>query len=426
MFDPVSAVTGFAAGIVLGLIVLYVRTNASYQNGIREGEADRIRLEERLAQQEARMQETNKQLSDTFQQLSHGALEKNNESFLRLAKTVLDRYQQGARDDLSSRQQAIEQMTKPIRERLEKFDSKLDELEKSRVGAYRAIDQQMKALLETHLPRLHSETANLVKALRQPTTRGRWGEVQLRRVVELAGMLEHCDFLEQETAHTETGRLRPDMLIRLPGGHQIIIDSKAPVDAYLTAVEAENDDTRAAALANHARQVRNHVEALGKKDYHEQFEPTPEFVVMFVPGEAFFSAALAQDPELIEYGADRRVIPASPTTLIALLKAVAYGWRQEALEQNAREVAALGKELHDRIQSLAGHWTTVGKRLDQAVGAYNTSVNVLENRVLTSTRRFQELRAAPDHSEIDSASPIERGVRSLSAPELASSHEDND
>lgn len=424
MFDPVSAVTGFAAGIVLGLIVLYVRTNASYQSGIREGEADRIRLEERLAQQEARMQETNKQLSDTFQQLSHGALEKNNESFLRLAKTVLDRYQQGARDDLSSRQQAIEQMTKPIRERLEKFDSKLDELEKSRVGAYRAIDQQMKALLETHLPRLHSETANLVKALRQPTTRGRWGEVQLRRVVELAGMLEHCDFLEQETAHTETGRLRPDMLIRLPGGHQIIIDSKAPVDAYLTAVEAENDDTRAAALANHARQVRNHVEALGKKDYHEQFEPTPEFVVMFVPGEAFFSAALAQDPELIEYGADRRVIPASPTTLIALLKAVAYGWRQEALEQNAREVAALGKELHDRIQSLAGHWTTVGKRLDQAVGAYNTSVNVLENRVLTSTRRFQELRAAPDHSEIDSASPIERGVRSLSAPEMTGA--DND
>ena len=424
MFDPVSAVTGFAVGIALGLIVLYARINASYQSGVREGEADRIRLEERLAQQEARMQETNKQLSDTFQQLSHGALEKNNESFLRLAKTVLDRYQQGARDDLSSRQQAIEQMTKPIRERLEKFDSKLDELEKSRVGAYRAIDQQMKALLETHLPRLHSETANLVKALRQPTTRGRWGEVQLRRVVELAGMLEHCDFLEQETAHTETGRLRPDMLIRLPGGHQIIIDSKAPVDAYLTAVEAENDDTRAAALANHARQVRNHVEALGKKDYHEQFEPTPEFVVMFVPGEAFFSAALAQDPELIEYGADRRVIPASPTTLIALLKAVAYGWRQEALEQNAKEVAALGKELHDRIQSLAGHWTTVGKRLDQAVGAYNTSVNVLENRVLTSTRRFQELRAAPDHSEIDSALPIERGVRSLSAPEMTGA--DND
>lgn len=418
MLDLISVVSGLIPGILLAGGALWYWARTGFERGLATGATERARLEERLTQQEQRIAETEANLAEKFEALSSRALHKNSESFIYLAKATLDKYQQGARDDLSTRQRSIEQLTQPIRERLEKFDTKLDDLEKSRVGAYSAIDQQLNALLETHLPQLHSETANLVKALRQPTTRGRWGEVQLRRVVELAGMLEHCDFVEQETAHTESGRLRPDMIIRLPGGRQVVIDSKAPVDAYLTAIEAVDDAVKATALAGHARQVRNHIDALGRKEYHEQFDPTPEFVVMFVPGEAFFSAALMQDPGLIEYGANRRVIPASPTTLIALLKAVSYGWRQEALAQNAQEVAALGRELYERIQSLAGHWSNVGKRLGQAVDSYNTSVNVLENRVLTSTRKFQLLRVAPDHNDIDKPTQVDQAVRAVAAEEF--------
>lgn len=367
----------------------------------------------------ALLEQASARLSDSFKALSAEALKNNNQSFLDLAKTTLEKFQQGARDDLTARQKSIEQLTQPIRERLEKFDGKLDELEKVRIGAYRALDQQLKSLLEVHLPQLHSETAGLVKALRQPTARGRWGEVQLRRVVEMAGMLEHCDFVEQETVSTETGRLRPDMIVRLPGGRQIVVDSKAPVDAYLSAVEADNDDDKKNFLTRHARQVRDHINALGKKSYFEQFDPTPEFVVMFVPGEAFFSAALTDDPTLIERGAEQRVIPASPTTLIALLKAIAYGWRQEALAQNAAEVAALGNELYERIHSLAGHWKDVGTRLGQTIKAYNESIGVLETRVLVSTRKFQELKAAPAHKNIDRLAPVEQSPRPLTAPELA-------
>lgn len=418
MVEILAFFGGLLTGCGVTFLILRTHGKSMYRQGKSEGEVECARLVERLEQQEARMQEDEQKTSERFQLLSANALEKNNESFMRLAKTVLDRYQQGARDDLNVRQKTIEKMAQPINERLGKFDTKLDELEKSRVGAYSALEQQLKSLLETHLPQLHSETANLVKALRQPVTRGRWGEVQLRRVVEMAGMLEHCDFVEQETATTEEGRLRPDMIVRLPGDRQIVVDSKTPIDAYITATETQDDTEREAALANHARQVRDHINALGKKSYHEQFDPTPEFVVMFVPGEAFFSAALAQDAALIEYGAERRVIPSSPTTLIALLKAIAYGWRQEALAENAAEVAALGRELYERIQSLAGHWQTVGKRLDQAVDGYNRSVGALESRVLVSARKFQELRAVPEHKDIDEPEAIDRSIRTITAGEL--------
>lgn len=420
MWDVASLLAGATGGAIATLAACWYWATSAYASGMANGAAERARLEERLAQQTKQMQNAEAQIMQQLEGVSNNALRKNSESFIHLAKATLDKYQQGARDDLSARQQSIQQLTGPIRDRLEKFDTKLDDLEKSRVGAYRAIDQQLTALLQTHLPQLHSETANLVKALRQPTTRGRWGEVQLRRVVELAGMMEHCDFVEQETAHTEGGRLRPDMIVRLPGGRQIVIDSKAPVDAYLTAVESTDDESREKALVGHARQVRTHIDALGRKEYHEQFNPTPEFVVMFMPGEAFFSAALVQDPMLIEYGTERRVILASPTTLIALLKSVAYGWRQEALAENAQEVAALGCELYERIQSLTTHWNIVGKRLDQAVGAYNTSVNVLENRVLSSTRKFQTLRVAPDHKDLTKPNPIDQTVRAIEQEELDS------
>ena len=425
MIDWLSLIIGIAIGAIIVLLIMRPKIRAGYEQGRREGETDRVRLEERLAQQERQMQEkialleqAQARLSENFKALSAEALKNNNQSFLDLAKTTLEKFQQGARDDLTARQKSIEQLAQPIRERLEKFDGKLDELEKSRIGAYRALDQQLKSLLEVHLPQLHAETAGLVKALRQPTTRGRWGEVQLRRVVEMAGMLEHCDFVEQESVTTEDGRLRPDMIVRLPGGRNIVVDSKTPVDAYLSAVEAANDEERKNYLTQHARQVRDHINALGKKSYFEQFDPTPEFVVMFVPGEAFFSAALTGDPDLIERGAEQRVIPASPTTLIALLKAVAYGWRQEALARNAAEVAALGSELYERIQSLAGHWQDVGKRLGHTVEAYNKSIGTLESRVLVSARRFQELKAAADHKLIDQPVPVEQGPRPLTAPEM--------
>lgn len=381
--------------------------------------AERATLEERLAQERrqaaeklALLDEAQKKLSDAFKALSSEALKSNNQSFLDLARETLGKFQQGARDDLGARHKAIEQLTKPIHERLEKFDGKLDELERSRVGAYRALDQQLKSLVDTHLPQLHRETENLVKALRQPATRGRWGEIQLRRVVEMAGMLEHCDFEQQVSQATETGRLRPDLIVHLPGGRHIVVDAKTPIEGYLEAIEARDDAVRDLALARHARHLRNHIAQLGRKDYFAQFDPAPEFVVLFVPGEAFFSAALAEQPDLIEYGTTQGVIPASPTTLIALLKAVAYGWRQEALAKNAREVADLGRELYERIAKLAEHWSAVGRRLDQTVAAYNQSVGTLERRVLVSARRFHELKAASG-GEIPEIVPVEHNIRAL-------------
>lgn len=300
-----------------------------------------------------------------------------------------------------------------------KVDDKLGEIEKARIGAYAELSTQVKGLVETHLPTLRNETANLVKALRQPTVRGRWGEIQLKRVVEMAGMLDHCDFLEQESRSTEDGRLRPDMIVKLPGGKQIVVDAKAAVSAYLDAAEASDEETQRARLVDHARQVRNHMAALGRKGYWEQFDPTPELVVMFLPGEMFFSAALQQDPELIEFGVNEKVIPATPTTLIALLRAVAYGWRQEALARNAQEVADLGRQLYERIAVLASHWGEVGGRLDKAVEAYNRSVATFESRVLVSARRLRDLKAAPEDTEIEVIEPIERTTRALQAPEVA-------
>lgn len=357
-------------------------------------------------------------LANAFKALSADALRSNNQAFLELARTTLERFQQGAANDLDARQKAVDQLVQPLRDSLQKVDSKLGEIEKARVSAYSELSTQLRGLVETHLPMLHNETANLVKALRQPTVRGRWGEIQLRRVVEMAGMLDHCDFTEQESRTTEDGRFRPDLIVRLPGGKQIIVDSKAPVDAYLHAVEAESEDLQRRYLADHARQVRSHMSALGRKAYFEQFDPTPEFVVLFLPGEMFFSAALQQDPTLIEFGVNEHVIPATPTTLIALLRAVAYGWRQEALAKNAQEVAELGRQLFERITTLGEHWIKVGDRLGRAVDAYNGATYALEHRVLVSARRFRDLKAAPEGEDIEPLAPIERMPRRLQAAEM--------
>lgn len=376
--------------------------------------------EERKAAEEklALVKQAEAALSDAFKSLSADALKSNNQAFLDLAKAKLAEFQQAARGELEARQKAVDDLVKPIRESLEKVDGKLGEIERMRIAAYSALNEQLKGLVETHLPMLHNETANLVKALRQPTVRGRWGEIQLRRVVEMAGMLDHCDFVEQESRTTETGRLRPDLIVRLPGGKEIVVDAKAPISAYLSAVETADEKAQQGFLADHARQVRDHMTMLGRKSYWEQFDATPEFVVLFLPGEMFFSAALQQDPTLIEFGVNEKVIPATPTTLIALLRAVAYGWRQEALAKNAQEVADLGKQLYERIASLAGHWSEVGDRLDKAVEAYNRSVATLESRVLVSARRLRDLKAAPEGADIPLIEPVERNARGLQAVEL--------
>jgi DNA recombination protein RmuC len=333
------------------------------------------------------------------------------------ATASLEKFQQAAKGDLEARQKAVDALVQPIRESLQQVDGKLGEMEKTRESAYSALNEQLRGLVETHLPMLRSETSNLVKALRQPTVRGRWGEIQLKRVVEMAGMVDHCDFFEQQSSTTEDGRLRPDLIVKLPGGKQIIIDAKAPVAAYLEAAEATDDAARQVHLARHAQQVRTHMTALGRKAYWDTFSPSPEFVIMFLPGEMFFSAALQEDPALIEFGVNEKVVPATPTTLIALLRAVAYGWRQEALALNAEEVAQLGKQLYERIATLAGHWSDVGQRLGKAVDAYNKSAVTLESRVLVSARRFAELKAAPEE-EIEVAQQIEATPRALQAPEV--------
>jgi DNA recombination protein RmuC len=365
------------------------------------------------------LEEARLKLADAFKALSADALESNNQSFLRLAKGELEKFQQGAQHDLEKRQKAVDDLVKPIRESLEKVDNRIGEIEKSRLESYSSLNEQLRSLVDTHLPRLHHETANLVRALRQPTVRGRWGEIQLQRVVEMADMVSHCDFVEQQSVSTEDGRLRPDMIVRLPGGKQIVIDAKAPLSAYLEATEATDDATRAERLADHARQVRQHITALGRKSYWEQFEQVPEFVVLFLPGEMFFSAALQADPTLIEYGVNEKVIPATPTTLIALLRAVAYGWRQEALAQNAHAISELGKELYSRLAVLAGHWVSVGKGLDRAMTAYNSATASLESRVLVSARKFRDLEAAPADSELPAPEPLDHASRTLQSPEFA-------
>lgn len=363
----------------------------------------------------ALLEETQTRLSQTFKALSADALTANNQSFLDLAKSTLEKFQDSARTDLSTRQKAIGDMLTPVHQALSKVDVKLLDLEKERVGAYQVLRQQVSELVSSQKD-LRQETANLVKALRTPTGRGQWGEMQLKRVVEMAGMIAHCDFAEQVSVDGENGRLRPDMIVNLPGNKKIIVDAKAPLSAYLEALEAPDDQTRSEKLIDHARQVRAHIRTLSQRAYWEQFEDTPEFVILFLPGETFFSAALEKDPSLIEVGVREKVILATPTTLIALLRSVSYGWRQESIAENAKAISELGQELYKRISDMGNHITRMGRHLGQAVDSYNQTVGTLERRVLASARKFKVLDTS--HEEIEELNTLDHTPRHLQSGEL--------
>jgi DNA recombination protein RmuC len=410
---------GIALGIAAGAALAWsaAAERLRIESSARAALAARLEVQQKALESErALLLETERRLGDTFKALSADALRASSASFLQLAGQALEKYQEGASGDLERRQQAIGELVAPVREALGRFEIQVGALERTRAGAYSELREQVRSMSEAQAL-LRTEASHLVRALRAPQVRGRWGEVQLKRVVELAGMAEHCDFAEQHSVDTADGRLRPDLVVRLPGGRTVVVDAKAPLSAYLEAVEATDEVRRTALLVDHARQVRDHVMALSRKSYWEQFRPTPEFVVLFLPGESFFSAALEQDRDLIEAGAERRVILATPTTLISLLKAVSYGWKQETVAANAERVAEMGRELHKRVADLAAHVVKLGRHLAGSVESYNAFVGSLESRVLPAARRFRELEAA-GAEVVPETSPVDSVTRVAQAPEL--------
>jgi DNA recombination protein RmuC len=366
----------------------------------------------------AGLAETREQLAGEFARLSTLALQQNNEQFLQLADTKLNETRQAADGELAKRQEAIEQLLRPIGEQLGKYEEGMQRLEVERQRAYTTLTEQMKHLSTSH-DQLQKETRNLVTALRSPQTRGRWGELQLRRVVEMAGMLEHCDFDEQVTSDGDSGRMRPDMVVHLPGGKNVAVDAKVPMQAFLDANEADDEVVRRSHLANHGRQMKAHVDALAKKEYWKRVDPSPEFVVAFVPGDPLLTAALEHEPGLMEHAVANHVLLATPTSLIALLRAVAYGWQQDSLAENARQIQRDGAVLYERLSLLGDHFSGVGKGLNSAVAAYNKAVGSLEGRVLVTARRFAEQGVVgAAEKDLPHLTPVDAVTRSLQAPEL--------
>ncbi|MDH5547714.1 MAG: DNA recombination protein RmuC [Gammaproteobacteria bacterium] len=404
----------FAIALALGYLIATLRA----QKQLRELQDKNLALqtqvdqEHRLYEQKQQaLDESKKHFAETFTSLSRDALNKNNEAFLQLAQEKLKQFQVEAKGSLEMKEKAIENLVKPIKEALEKTEKQVRQIENERKEAYGALNKHLESLAETQ-NKLQSETRNLVAALKRPEVRGQWGEMTLKRLAELAGMVEHCDFDEQTTINTEDGRLRPDMVIRLPGGRDIVVDIKTPLDAYIAAVEADNDETRQQQLTRHARHVRDRVKELASKAYWQQFKNAPDFVVLFIPGDQFLSAALDIDRQLLEDAMKNKVILSTPTSLVALLRAIAYGWRQESLAENAEEIRALGDELYTRMATFAEHLGKLGRSLEQGVGHYNQAIGSFNTRVMPGARKFSEL-GVQGKKEIPDLEPVEKAARAL-------------
>jgi DNA recombination protein RmuC len=368
------------------------------------------------AEKVALLQDTETRLREGFSALSSAALKANNESFLQLARASLGEFQRSATADLDGRHKAIEAVVQPLHESLARVDTKLQEVERGRVSTHAQITEQMRALTEAQRM-LQTETNRLTRALRSPNVRGQWGELQLRRVLEHAGLVEGSHYEIKESAQTEGGRLTPDVVVKLPGGKNVVLDAKVPLTAFLEAAEAEDDARRGVKLRDHARQLKDHVTRLAGKTYWAHFQPAPDIVVMFVPGEALLTSALQEDPALLEYSMSRGVMLASPLTLIALLRAIAYGWQQETVAQNAREISEIGRQLYERLAKLAEHFDGVGRNLARSVQAYNSAVGTLESRVLVTARRLKD-RGVTAPGEFPEPVTVDQTPRPLGAPEL--------
>jgi DNA recombination protein RmuC len=391
--------------------------------------ATRARLEAELAAERKAsgekfvlLQDAESKLREAFSALSSDALRQNNASFLDLARTSLSEFQQTARLDLEGRHKALENLVHPLKESLAKVDGKLQEVEQNRVGTEAALTEQLRFLNKAQHS-LQIETGRLVQALRSPNVRGQWGELQLRRVVEAAGMLEYCDFDLKESVDADGIRLTPDMIVRLPGGRNVVVDAKVPASAYLDAIESEDEAARAVKLRDHARQVRDHVVRLANKTYWQHFQPAPDLVIMFVPGETLLSVAMQSDPELLEFSLRRNVMLASPLTLMALLRAVAFGWQQEKIARNAQEISDLGRQLYDRIRVMAEHFEEVARGLTRSVDAYNRAVGSLESRVLVTARRLKD-KGIPAAEDLPDLEVIDHTARAIGAPELVGLFDD--
>jgi DNA recombination protein RmuC len=413
-----AVVLALAVGAALGALVMRVRTAAP----LAERAADKARLETELAharsdasEKLAMLRGEHERLMDEFERLSAAALRENRDEFLKLANEKLSTSEERAKTDLDQRRVAIEAMVTPLREHLGRVEEHANQLERVRTSAYAELREQVKTM-GTASEKLQTETSQLVAALRKPQVRGRWGELQLRRVVESAGMVEHVDFSEQETVVSDDGLLRPDLVVRLAGGKQVVLDAKVSISGYLEAMEADDERTQRQRLDAHARHLKKHVDDLGAKKYWEQFTPAPEFVVMFVPAEVFLNAALERDPTLLEHAFDRNVVVATPNTLIAMLRTVAYTWRQETLAHDAQQVLDLAKELYSRLSTMGGHLAKLGRQLNSAVGAYNDSISSMESRVLVSARKMVDLNVVSD--DLEAPPPVEKLARQIQAPEL--------
>ena len=397
---------GALAGLLIGAGTVYIwlqRHLSEKRQRLAALEAQYASEQKSAEEKLALLEQSHDQLKESFQALASEALLKNNESFLNLAKSTLEKYQEGAKSDLGKRQEAINKTVEPVGIALKAFNERVEKIEERRIQTDASIGQQLKHLAESQV-QLSETTGSLAQALRAPQVRGQWGEMQLRRTVEVAGMIKHCDFEEQASVETCDGqRQRPDMVIRLPNERVVVVDSKVPLDAYLAANKSADPDYQKDRMIAHARHVRDHIKGLSAKSYWSQFDNTPEFVVLFLGNEAIFSAALEQDPELIELGVKNKVILATPTTLIALLKAIAYGWKQEAVTRDAKDIAALGNELFKRISVFTDIFNDLGKSLNQSVGSYNKAAGSLEKRLLVQAKKFDELDSASLESLPDSS-----------------------